>query len=33
MEKEMLTAREVAAYLNINEKMVYRLVREAPIRQ
>jgi len=29
MEKEMLTAREVAAYLNINEKMVYRLVREA----
>ena len=24
----MLTAREVAAYLNINEKMVYRLVRE-----
>jgi len=28
MEKEMLTAREAAAYLNINEKMVYRLVRE-----
>jgi len=28
MEKEMLTARQMAAYLNINEKMVYRLVRE-----
>jgi len=28
MEKEMLTAREVASYLNVNEKMVYRLVRE-----
>jgi len=28
MEKELLTAKEVAAYLNINEKMVYRLVRE-----
>lgn len=28
MEKEMLTARQVAAYLNVNEKMVYRLVRE-----
>ena len=28
MEKEMLTAREAAEYLNLNEKIIYRLVRE-----
>jgi len=28
MEKEMLTTREVAEYLNLNEKIIYRLVRE-----
>ncbi|MFQ5841563.1 MAG: substrate-binding domain-containing protein [Thermodesulfobacteriota bacterium] len=28
MEKEMLTAKEVAEYLNLNEKIIYRLVRE-----
>ncbi len=28
MEKEMLTAREAAQYLNLNEKIIYRLVRE-----
>jgi len=31
MEKEMLTVREVADYLNMNEKIVYRLVREGKI--
>jgi putative molybdopterin biosynthesis protein len=31
MEKEMLTVRELAAYLNLNEKIVYRLVREGKI--
>ena len=31
MEKEMLTVRELADYLNLNEKMVYRLVREGKI--
>ena len=28
MGKEMLTAREAAEYLNLNEKIIYRLVRE-----
>jgi putative molybdopterin biosynthesis protein len=28
MEKEMLTAKEVAEYLNLNEKIIYRLVRD-----
>lgn len=28
MEKEMLTTREAAEYLNLNEKIIYRLVRE-----
>jgi excisionase family DNA binding protein len=28
MEKELLTAREVAEYLNLNEKIIYRLVKE-----
>ena len=28
MEKEMLTAREAAEYLNLNEKIIYRLVKE-----
>ncbi len=28
MEKEMLTAREAAEYLNLNEKVIYRLVKE-----
>ena len=28
MEKEMLTAKEVAEYLNLNEKVIYRLVKE-----
>ncbi len=28
MEKEMLTAKEAAQYLNLNEKIIYRLVRE-----
>ncbi len=28
MEKEMLTAREAAEYLNLNEKIIYRLVRK-----
>jgi putative molybdopterin biosynthesis protein len=28
MEKEMLTAKEAAEYLNLNEKIIYRLVRE-----
>ena len=28
MEKELLTARETAEYLNLHEKVVYRLVRE-----
>ena len=31
MEKEMLTVREAAAYLNLNEKLVYRLVRDGRI--
>ncbi len=31
MEKEMLTAREAAAYLNLNEKIIYRLVREGRV--
>jgi putative molybdopterin biosynthesis protein len=31
MEKEMLTVRELADYLNLNEKIVYRLVREGKI--
>lgn len=31
MEKEMLTAREAAAYLNVNEKVLYRLVRDGRI--
>jgi len=31
VEKEMLTVKEAAAYLNINEKMVYRIVREGRI--
>ncbi|UCD71767.1 MAG: helix-turn-helix domain-containing protein [Syntrophobacterales bacterium] len=28
MEKEMLTAKEAAEYLNLNDKIIYRLVRE-----
>jgi excisionase family DNA binding protein len=28
MEKEMLTAKEAAQYLNLNEKIIYRLVKE-----
>lgn len=28
MEKEMMSVKEVAEYLNINEKLVYRLIRE-----
>jgi excisionase family DNA binding protein len=28
MEKEMLTAKEAAEYLNLNEKIIYRLVKE-----
>ena len=28
MEKEMLTARDAAEYLNLNEKIIYRLVRQ-----
>jgi len=28
VEKEMLTAREAARYLNLNEKIIYRLVKE-----
>ena len=28
MEKEMLTAKETAEYLNLNEKIIYRLVKE-----
>jgi putative molybdopterin biosynthesis protein len=31
MEKEMLTVREAADYLNLNEKIVYRLVRQGKI--
>lgn len=31
MEKEMFTVRELAAYLNLNEKIVYKLVREGKI--
>jgi excisionase family DNA binding protein len=31
MEKEMMTVRELAAYLNLNEKIVYKLVREGKI--
>jgi putative molybdopterin biosynthesis protein len=31
MEKEMLTVRELAEYLNLNEKMVYRLVRKGKL--
>lgn len=31
MEKEMLTVRELADYLNLNEKIVYRLVRQGKI--
>jgi putative molybdopterin biosynthesis protein len=31
MEKEMLTVKEVAEYLNLNEKIVYKLVREGKI--
>jgi len=31
MDKEMLTVRELAEYLNLNEKIVYRLVREGKI--
>jgi len=31
MEKDMLTVRELADYLNLNEKIVYRLVREGKI--
>ena len=28
MPKEMMSAKEVAEYLNINEKLVYRLIKE-----
>ena len=31
MEKEMLSTKEVAKYLNINEKLVYRLIKEKRI--
>ena len=31
MPKEMMSAKEVAEYLNINEKLVYRLVKEKKI--
>jgi putative molybdopterin biosynthesis protein len=31
MDKEMLNTREVAKYLNINEKLVYRLIKEKKI--
>ncbi len=31
MDKEMLNTREVAKYLNINEKLVYRLIKEKRI--
>ncbi|NIS59158.1 MAG: helix-turn-helix domain-containing protein [Proteobacteria bacterium] len=31
MEKEMLTAKEAAQYLNLNEKVIYRLVKEGRI--
>jgi putative molybdopterin biosynthesis protein len=31
MEKEMLTAKEAAQYLNLNEKIIYRLVREGKL--
>lgn len=31
MEKEMLNTKEVAEYLNINEKLVYRLIKEKKI--
>jgi putative molybdopterin biosynthesis protein len=31
MEKEMFTVKELAEYLNLNEKMVYRLVREGKL--
>ncbi len=31
MNKEMLTTKEVASYLNINEKQVYRLIKEKKI--
>lgn len=31
MEKEMLTVKELAEYLNLNEKIVYKLVREGKL--
>lgn len=31
MEKEMMTVKELAAYLNLNEKIVYKLVRSGKI--
>jgi len=31
MDKEMLNTKEVAKYLNINEKLVYRLIKEKRI--